>query len=294
LGTDLENCVGEYTNPGKVVLFDRKKIGDCVPPLTHGWFEFSIWIRDREYDKSELEKTGITKTEGIYDTECGREADTTQYEPITFRGLVANKSVDLAHNAMGDSPRTSIVFDHNGYGWGIVYRNDCEGEPADPVFEKMLSTFKLISTEDETANWKTYRNEEYGFEIRYPSEWQYKADKNYIGFYDPQGTKFVAPNKLTIRVLSKENNISLDKWVQELPEIKSGFGISGKPPSGSFRDINSISFYVIDTTNEEGANIIANAFLEKNSSVIKFSKDLLTANSRGIFDQILSTFRFSE
>jgi len=27
-------------------------------------------------------------------------------------------------------------------------------------------------TEDETADWKTYRNEEYGYEIKYPEDWQ--------------------------------------------------------------------------------------------------------------------------
>jgi len=149
-------------------------------------------------------------------------------------------------------------------------------------------------TKDETANWRVYRNEEYGFEIRYPSEWQHKVDKNYIGFYDPQKIKFVAPNELTIRMFPKENNIPLDKWIQELPEIKSETEIVGKPPSGSFRNINNISFYMVDTTNFEGGNTIANAFLEKNGSVIKFSRDLLAANDRGIFNQILSTFRFLE
>ncbi|OIO06363.1 hypothetical protein AUJ27_04285 [Candidatus Falkowbacteria bacterium CG1_02_37_44] len=147
---------------------------------------------------------------------------------------------------------------------------------------------------DETANWRVYRNEEYGFEIRYLSEWQHKVDKNYIGFYDPQKIKFFAPNELTIRMFPKENNISLDKWVQELPEIKSETEIQGKAPSGSFRNINNISFYVVDTINFEGGNTIANAFLEKNGSVIEFSRNLLAANDRGIFNQILSTFRFLE
>lgn len=33
------------------------------------------------------------------------------------------------------------------------------------------SAEKLEITEIDTSNWKTYRNEEYGFEIRYPEDW---------------------------------------------------------------------------------------------------------------------------
>lgn len=125
------------------MCFLVEKVSEIVcPPLTHGWFEFSVWIRDREYSKSELEKAGIFKNEAMYDPECGREA-TTRYEPITFSGLAANKIVDLTRNVTGDPPTTQIIFNHNSYGWQIVYGNDCEGEPADPVFNQMLSTFRF-------------------------------------------------------------------------------------------------------------------------------------------------------
>lgn len=39
------------------------------------------------------------------------------------------------------------------------------------VFNKILSTFKFIN--DQTADWQTYKNEQYGFEVKYPK--YYKA-----------------------------------------------------------------------------------------------------------------------
>lgn len=39
------------------------------------------------------------------------------------------------------------------------------------MLEKILSTFKFIEA-DETADWEVYRNEEYGWEIKYPQDWE--------------------------------------------------------------------------------------------------------------------------
>jgi hypothetical protein len=33
-----------------------------------------------------------------------------------------------------------------------------------------------VVTSDETANWRTYTNKEYGFEIKYPNEWRYSEE----------------------------------------------------------------------------------------------------------------------
>lgn len=49
---------------------------------------------------------------------------------------------------------------------------------------KMLSTFKFISTAtNETADWQTYRNEEYGFEFKYPENWFIYEQKNQKRLY---------------------------------------------------------------------------------------------------------------
>lgn len=34
----------------------------------------------------------------------------------------------------------------------------------------------------DTSGWRTYRNEQYGFEVSYPTDWELQADLNYSGF----------------------------------------------------------------------------------------------------------------
>lgn len=49
------------------------------------------------------------------------------------------------------------------------------------TLEKILSTFKFLDPSDETANWKTYKNETFGFEIKLPGDWQVKENTEGCG-----------------------------------------------------------------------------------------------------------------
>lgn len=77
-----------------------------------------------------------------------------------------------------------------------------------------------------TANWKTYRNEEFGFEIKYPNDFQKDSEKNnYIKVYKPSFAS------LSISSISTGKN--LEEYVDELIaatkeayEGKSSLGVS--------------------------------------------------------------------
>jgi hypothetical protein len=93
--------------------------------------------------------------------------------------------------------------------------------------------------EEETTNWKTYRNDEYGFEIRYPENLSVKEYKNglwrgeivpllidFLGAIDEKGVNFV----IVVRKVSEKNSLSALKEkfkslkpnavVPEMEEIK--------------------------------------------------------------------------
>jgi hypothetical protein len=166
------------------------------------------------------------------------------------------------------------------------------------IKETQIKTEKE-APKDETADWKVYRNEEFGFEIKYPPKWEYnKVEENYIGFYDPEKIKIPeTPYELIIKIFHKEKGIPLDRWVQEEPEMKMAIKNEleigeGKVPEGSFRNINNLSFYLIETHDFMVGGAIANAYVEKNGLVIKLSRHLLFPGDEKIFNRILSAFQF--
>jgi hypothetical protein len=83
------------------------------------------------------------------------------------------------------------------YCFPVSYSNG-KSDPTrcDRIFKEILSTFKFIK--DETADWKTYTNEEYGFEMKYP---------DYLGTAHPYGetdTRFMKGEELDYSIVVSE------------------------------------------------------------------------------------------
>ena len=79
----------------------------------------------------------------------------------------------------------SVGHDDEGYvGFPEVVPGEIYQGPFYDVENKIIPTFKFLA-EDETANWKTYRNEEYGYEMKYPREW--KLSVTPPNEFSPQG-----------------------------------------------------------------------------------------------------------
>lgn len=143
--------------------------------------------------------------------------------------------------------------------------------------------------EDETANWKTYRNEEYGFEVRYPEKWMIRLASQ----------TFVSPRQISFVIENPENkNEVVQLIVNQDPQISNqGFD---KNVSFVNKTLGGISAreYRFPHPGEDVAvpqpGPHTGLWAEKNNQiyVLVFFDVSEIQEMQGIYNQILSTFKF--
>ncbi len=138
-------------------------------------------------------------------------------------------------------------------------------------------------TFDPTGDWQTFTNNDYGFSLKYPSNWEgYKTDD--------QGNFFFSSIELggtTLGVSIAVREISLEQYVSELESGELG---AQEIVSQTSATLNGISGTKVLSLNEIGAEKV-HIFIEQDEKAYIILYDLAGEEAEGDFDErIASTF----
>lgn len=142
----------------------------------------------------------------------------------------------------------------------------------DKIEEPKTTPTLAPTTQNETANWKTYFNSTDSYSLKYPPTWEFEElEKNWVAFF-PKGSNHdtSVDGNLQLQIQAAEDNRTIDYLKLEYFSNATETSIEGKPA------LKLKEWAIIKPTELRGIEISS-----------------FSTEGTEVFDQILSTFRFT-
>lgn len=188
--------------------------------------------------------------------------------------------------------------------WRGIWRGNKPVKNPEPLIsftpESSITLTPIIK--DETINWKTYRNDKYGFEIKYSDSYiitddtetqSYKKYELFLNLdsknnIDAGGIRRVS--EIFIGILSNIKNLSIKDWIKEAVNIDTEFPLQ-EWPIEYIKINNSDNIGILGVSDATRIDQEWKFYVTNGKYIYIFSTNFLGGPEED-FKQILSTFKF--
>lgn len=182
-----------------------------------------------------------------------------------------------------------------------TYLTSFQQLPPEPMVSLPTRIPTLVPTTDQTANWKTYTNNKYGFSFNYPKEWFIieNSQSNIVRIDDKPLTKFEDEQGMGPYY---SEYISFEVHEKIPRDVQINDPIGTKKCEGDAYCVQKVSDLTIGGKNAAKMKITTKNTLDSaywyevglSAQIIKITNESQKEYKFQILDQILSTFRFTQ
>lgn len=159
-----------------------------------------------------------------------------------------------------------------------------------------------------TASWRIYTNSKYGFSISYPSNWIEKTSSAGVTFDENNRERSFSPKKVEIRVYENVGNLSPLEFMDQIfyKELKQSSYQLVKVYLEEYRNNQDKYFKPVQIGNHQATKITVLIvpsgslgegvwIMNNNGGIFIVNQNNVDyENSQKLFDQMLSTFKFTQ